>query len=178
MLDRDGTVIEERHHLVDPALVSLIPGTGAALRRMSALGFGLVIITNQSPVGRGMLTLDGLEKIHNRMSTLLAEEGVTLDGVYYCPHLPEDGCSCRKPRTGLAERAARELGFDTAEAFLVGDKRSDLEMGRTVGAVTILVKTGYGARLDETARGYADFIVEDLTAAAGIVESSLQRNPK
>lgn len=167
ILDRDGTIIEERDHLADPADVELVPGSAEAIRRLREAGLGLVVVTNQSVIGRGMLDEAGLEAVHSRMGSLLAEEGAHVDAIYHCPHLPEDGCACRKPRTELVERAARDLGFDPAGSFLVGDHASDMELGRRVGATTILVLTGHGASERERASALADHVVDDLAAAAG-----------
>jgi D-sedoheptulose 7-phosphate isomerase len=178
VLDRDGTLIVERHYLADPALVELYPGTAAGLRHLRELGLGLLVITNQSAIGRGMLDEARLEAIHGRLRELLAREGVRLDGIYHCPHVPEAGCACRKPLPGLLDRAARDLGFDPRAAFVIGDKRCDLDLGRAVGATALLVRTGYGA---ETARELAgdtgdaapNPIVDDLREAARVIERLL-----
>ncbi len=172
-LDRDGTVIAERHYLSDPEQVELLGGAAEGLRRMRGLGLGLVLVTNQSAVGRGYFDLARLDEIHRRLRELLAAEGVSLDGIYYCPHTPDDGCTCRKPRPRMLEAAARELGFDPARAFVVGDKECDVELGRGVGATTLLVRTGYGARLAAAGRAGADYVVDDLTEAARVVERLL-----
>ncbi len=172
-LDRDGTVIAERHYLSDPEQVELLEGAADGLRRLRALGLGLVLVTNQSAVGRGYFDLARLEEIHRRLRELLAAEGVTLDGIYYCPHTPDDGCACRKPRPEMLRAAARELGFDPGRAFVVGDKECDVELGRGVGATTLLVRTGYGARLDAEGKAGADYVVDDLTEAARVVERLL-----
>ena len=129
----------------------LIPGAGEALRELRGLGLGLVVLTNQSPIGRGMLTVAELEAIHARLGELLAALGVRLAGIEFCPHLPDEGCSCRKPGTLMVERAAAALGFDPGVAWLVGDHGSDLRLGRAVGARTILVRTGHGE--EELERG-------------------------
>ena len=173
VLDRDGTIIEERHHLARTQDVALIPGAGAALRKMTELGLGLVIITNQSAVGRGLLSLETLECIHERIRDLLAEYHVCLDGMYFCPHAPEENCECRKPRTHLAERAARELEFFPSEGWVVGDNASDIEMGRRLGSATILVRTGHGTAVEATAGSLAHYVVDDLGGAAEVIEKSL-----
>ena len=164
----------ECNYLSRPAQVALLPGVGPSLRRLSELGFGLVVLTNQSAVGRGMLDLDQLQQIHRRMEARLAAEGVRLAGIYFCPHLPDDGCTCRKPAPGLLEAAARELDFDPRESFLVGDKPCDIELGRRVGATTFLVRTGHGA--EDSADGVAaDYVVADLPAAVAMIEQIWRR---
>jgi len=163
VLDRDGTVIEEREYLSDPKQVTLIPGVGAALRELRRMGYGLVIITNQSGLGRRFFDRASLEQVHERLRELLAEEGVRLDGLYVCPHTPDEGCECRKPKLGLLRKAAEELGFSLENSVVIGDKASDIEMGRAAGALTFLVRTGYGTRVEDAIA--ADYVVDDLAAA-------------
>lgn len=170
LLDRDGTINHEVEHLDHPDQVALIPGAAAALRDLRSAGLGLAVLTNQANVGRGLLTPDRLEEIHARLLELLAEEGVHIDGLYVCPHTPEDGCDCRKPRAGLALRAAADLGFRAADAFVVGDHAADVRLGRTIGAITILVRTGHGEdELATSAGALADHVVGDLSEAAGVI---------
>jgi D-glycero-D-manno-heptose 1,7-bisphosphate phosphatase len=169
VLDRDGTIIVERNYLSDPDRVELIPGVAGGLRRLIALGLGLVVVTNQSAVGRGFFDRARLDLIHGRMQELLAAESVVLDGIYVCPHTPEDACQCRKPRPGLLEQAARELHFDATHSFVIGDKACDMDLGRSAGATTFLVRTGYGAQLAAAGPVAADFVVNDVAGAAEIV---------
>jgi len=166
LLDRDGTIIAEHNYLSDPAQVELLPGAAAGLRRMAEMGLGLVVVTNQSGVGRGYFTQERLDAIHARMADLLRAEGVELDGIYVCPHTPEDGCGCRKPRTGLVEAAAKAHGFDPRDCFVVGDKRCDVDLGRNVGATAILVRTGYGAEHEAEDSSRPALVVDDLLGAA------------
>ena len=161
-LDRDGTVIAEKHYLRDPAGVELLPGAAAGLRRLRDLGYRLVILTNQSGVGRGYFRQEDVDAVHARLGALLADEGVRLDGIYCCPHRPKDRCACRKPATGLVERACAELGLDPRTSIMIGDKASDIELGARCGMKTILVQTGYGA--GETCA--PDAVAADLAAAA------------
>jgi len=171
ILDRDGTILVERHYLSDPNQVQLIQGAAEGLRRLQGLGLGLIVITNQSAIGRGMFDEAKLEAIHRRMHELLHAEGIRLDGVYVCPHRPEDACRCRKPKAGLLERAARELRFEARGCFVIGDKACDVDLGRGVGATTFLVRTGYGAQVAVDSVAKADcIIVDDLTHAARVIQ--------
>jgi D-glycero-D-manno-heptose 1,7-bisphosphate phosphatase len=169
LLDRDGTVNVDRGYLNDPDELELIRGAGPALARLREQGLGLVIVSNQSGIGRGFLDEADLGRIHARLTELLAMDGTALDGIYCCPHLPTDRCACRKPETALVDRAAAEHGFDPAESFVVGDKVCDIELGRRVGATTILVRTGYGEEAAADSFLEADYIVADLPEAADLI---------
>ena len=168
ILDRDGTIIEEQEYLSEAEQVKLIPGVAAALRNMRQMGFGLVVITNQSGIGRGFFSLSQLQRVHERLEGLLKAEGIHLDGLYVCPHTPDDNCDCRKPKIGLLQKAVIDLGFDMASGIVIGDKASDIEMGRMAGALTFLVRTGYGAQFENDVA--ADYVVDDLAAAARALE--------
>lgn len=168
LLDRDGTIIVERHYLSDPAGVELLPGAAEGMKRLRELGLGLIVVTNQSGIGRGYLDEARLAEIHGRMTALLANEGVTVDGIYHCPHTPEDQCGCRKPLPGMIDAAVKELGFDSTKAFFIGDKPCDVDAGRNVGATSILVRTGYGAK-HAAENSDADYIVNDLVEAANVI---------
>lgn len=169
ILDRDGTVLVEKHYLSDPNQVKLVDGAADGLRQLQALGLGLVVITNQSAIGRGMFDAARLEAIHHRMRELLKAEGIRLDGVYVCPHRPEDACACRKPKAGLLQRAAHELHFDIKECLVIGDKACDIELGRGVGATTFLVRTGYGAEVAVDPSVLPAYVVENLQQAARVI---------
>lgn len=170
LLDRDGTLIVERHYLSDPGEVELLPGAVEGLRSMRALGLGLVVITNQSGIGRGFFDETRLREVHEQMTSLLAKDGVVLDGIYFCPHSPSEKCDCRKPKTALVRRAEREIGFDAAEGFVIGDKECDIRLGKQVEATTLLVRTGYG-RSTETDRALQpDSVVNNLEEAATVIE--------
>ena len=175
LLDRDGTVIAERCYLADPNELDLLPGAAAGLRRFQDLGVGLVIVTNQSGLGRGRFDQACLDVIHQRLQELLQLEGVTLDGLYYCPHVPADDCPCRKPRTGLVERASRELGFDPRRSFVIGDKPCDIDLGLNVGAQTVLVRTGYGAETEREGACAFHHVADDLVGAAALIENIFQQ---
>ncbi len=174
LLDRDGTLIVERHYLSDPDGVELLPGAAAGLRRLSQLGLGLLVVTNQSGVGRGLFTEATVDAIHVRLSALLAAEGVEIEHYFSCPHLPEAGCACRKPLPGMGLAAAERFGFDPRAAFVIGDKPCDIELGQALGATTLLVLTGYGWR--HAGEGCApDHVVDDLSAAATRIAALLDR---
>jgi D-glycero-D-manno-heptose 1,7-bisphosphate phosphatase len=139
VLDRDGTINIDRHYISDPGQLEFLPNAALGLQRLHAMGCRLVIVTNQSGVGRGYFSLEDLERVHRRLQEMIAELGVTIEGIYFCPHRPDEGCACRKPGTELIERAGRELGFDPAKSVVIGDKTSDVEFGKAAGARTILI---------------------------------------
>jgi D-glycero-D-manno-heptose 1,7-bisphosphate phosphatase len=174
ILDRDGTVNEEVGYVLHPAEMHLIPGSAEAIRRLRELGLGIVVVTNQSPIGRGLLTEQRLGDIHDRLRDLLADADASVDDIEFCPHTPEDACACRKPGTEMVERAARRFEFDPEEAFVVGDHTGDMRMGRALGATTILVLTGHGAEECTDAQPFADRISDDLLGATRIIESLLE----
>lgn len=172
-LDRDGTIIVERHYLADPDGVELIRGASEGLLKMRQLGFGLIVVTNQSAVGRGVVTLPVLESIHRRMQYLLSERGVVLDGIFFCPHTPDDDCNCRKPLTGLIQQAHQSFDFDIAKCFVIGDKSCDIGLARNSGAHAILTRTGYGIKYNPDDQFTPDYVVEDLSAAADYIEREM-----
>jgi len=172
LLDRDGTLIVNEPYLTVPEGVSLIEGAAAGMRQLVALGLGVVIVTNQSAIGRGLLDEPGLAAIHARLTERLEEEGVQVDGIFHCPHHPDDDCACRKPKSGLVDRAAAVLRFDPSQCFVVGDSACDIELGRGLGAATILVRTGNG-RSTEAKGVAADHVVDDLGAACTLIEGLL-----
>jgi histidinol-phosphate phosphatase family protein len=167
LLDRDGTLIEERHYLSDPGGVALIPGVVEGLRALRAEGFAVVVATNQAGVGRGLFSEEHVAAVHARLSELLAAQGARLDGIFYCPHHPDAGCDCRKPATGLARQAAAALGPGAAPVAVVGDKRCDIDLARALGVPGILVTTGYGA--SELAAAEPDYLVDSLVEVAAVL---------
>jgi D-glycero-D-manno-heptose 1,7-bisphosphate phosphatase len=177
-LDRDGTLIEHVHYLTDPDDVRLIAGAAEAVRRLQERGYACVVATNQSAVGRGMLDLEGLERIHEVMNAQLDAHGVKLDGVYFCTLAPESADRTviehadRKPGPGMLQRAAAELDLDLAASWMVGDSISDLLAGVNAGcAGSILVLTGAGNEVDRT-HDAVRHVVPDLTAAAELILSA------
>jgi D-glycero-D-manno-heptose 1,7-bisphosphate phosphatase len=169
LLDRDGTLIVERHYLSHPEQVELLPGTAAGLRHLRELGFRLVVVTNQSGLSRGYFDEATLATIHARLTDLLGQHGIALDGIYVCPHLPEHGCACRKPRPGLVQQAVADLNFDPRSSIMVGDKPCDVELGYAIGARSFLVRTGYGADTAAGGQAVTAEVVDDLLAVAALV---------
>lgn len=169
-LDRDGTLVKEVGYLADPGDLEILPGVGEALRGLRTGGYALVVVSNQSGVGRGFFGLGRVHEAMARLRTGLRGQGVELDGVYFCPHRPDAGCACRKPGTALLSLAAADLHLSLRDSVMVGDKLLDVETAHRAGAAGILVRTGYGR--DEEARagdlGRApDSVCDDLRAAAG-----------
>ena len=142
LLDRDGTINVETNYLTDPDRLVLLPKALSGMRKMRDAGCELIVITNQSAIGRGYCDAQTVEAVHQRLRDLLAAGGVSLRGVYVCPHSPTAGCLCRKPARGMVDHAARDHGFDPKESVVIGDKACDVELARRVGATRILVATG------------------------------------
>jgi D-glycero-D-manno-heptose 1,7-bisphosphate phosphatase len=173
VLDRDGTVIALRPYLSDPNGVVLLEGVPQALRRLQELGLGLILVTNQSAVGRGIIDEERLGQIHARMNMLLAAESIQLDAIYVCTHTPSDDCDCRKPKPGMLYQAAADFGFQLNECFVIGDNISDIKLGQGVGATTFLVRTGYGAEVETSGGTNPDYVVDNLRAASTQIEALL-----
>jgi len=175
-LDRDGTLIEEGDYLRDPRQVKVIPGAAGALRRLGRAGFPLVVLSNQSGVGRGLITARQLRAVRKRFEDLFRRRGIRFDGYYWCPHAPGDRCDCRKPKLGLVKRAARNLGRPWRRHVSIGDRRSDVQIGQRTGGLGILVTTGYGKSWrGRLGRVRPDAIVPDIGRAASWI---LRRHKK
>ena len=146
-LDRDGVLIENRSDYVrDWSQVKIIPEAMRALSLARLKKYKVVIVTNQSVVGRGLISLKTAHEINQRLISLIREHGGHIDAVYMCPHKPEDGCSCRKPRPGLLLQAAKDLSLALQRSWMIGDAWSDVQAGEAAGMQgTILLKTGRGA---------------------------------
>jgi D,D-heptose 1,7-bisphosphate phosphatase len=178
-LDRDGTLNIDKGHLRRPEDLQLLPGIGSALRSLRQAGFRLVVLTNQPVIARGEATETDVAAIHRRLEWELGKQGAYLDAIYVCPHHPDRGfpgertelkaqCDCRKPGTGLVDRACRELRIDLANSWFVGDQTRDLESARRAGVHSILVQTGMGGR-DGQFHSTPDHVADDLAAAAGVI---------
>lgn len=162
-LDRDGTLMAEVDYCRDPALVRLLPGVREGLARLRQAGYRLVIITNQSGIGRGLITTAEYEAVHARLLELLGAD--LIDATYYCPDHPDQASDRRKPAPGMLLEAARDLGLDLSASYLIGDKASDLECARRAGARGVLVRTGYGEAEAAKVGDGSDFVAEDFAAA-------------
>lgn len=180
-LDRDGTLNVETGGVRRPQQLELIPGVAEALIALRRAGFCLVVVTNQSVVARGEASESDLAAVHRRLEWELGKAGAYLDGIYVCPHHPDRGfpgeradlkiaCDCRKPATGLVERARRELGIDLSASWMIGDQTRDIEMARRAGLRSILLQTGAAGR-DGQFQCAADHVAPDLGAAAAFVLS-------
>lgn len=165
-LDRDGVLTIEKKIILHPSQVELCEGAAYCVRRLKDAGYIVIVITNQSGIARGLFTDEELLPLHEKLK---AETGV--DAIYYCPHHPEGSvpeysfvCDCRKPKTGMIERACKEYDLDLKSSWIIGDRESDILTGRAAGLKTVLVRCGYGE--DELARGVsADVIADDLAEA-------------
>ncbi|WP_243364718.1 D-glycero-alpha-D-manno-heptose-1,7-bisphosphate 7-phosphatase [Fundidesulfovibrio terrae] len=192
LVDRDGTIIVEKHYLHDPAQVELVPGAGEALGRLKRAGVRLFVVTNQSGIGRGYYSEQDFRAVQARLEELLAPYGVAFDGVAFCPHAPDERCACRKPEPGMWEELRSRHGLAPDETVMIGDNASDVAFGLASGmAQSVLVLTGHGRRFAEKlgltpighgwrrvtapAPGQPTLLAHDLAAAADfILQENLQ----
>jgi len=170
-LDRDGTLIEDRHYIARVEDVALVPGAAAAVRRLNEAGIAVVVVTNQSGIARGLVTVAQYEGVRARLDELLAGEGARLDATYVCPHHPEltGPCDCRKPGPALYERAARDHGLDPARSAFVGDRWRDVEPALRFGGVGILVPSPDTPREDVERASAAATVRHSLADAVDLV---------
>lgn len=145
LVDRDGVLNRDRaDSVLTPNQLEVIPAAMQAVRRLCEAGYAVVVITNQAGIGRGLLTEEGLEEIHEKLKREVSRAGGRLAAIYHCPHHPDAGCACRKPAPGLILQAREDWGFDPARTWMVGDSVKDIEAAETVGCRAVLVKTGKG----------------------------------
>ena len=183
-LDRDGVINEDQEDYVKSwEEFRFIKGVRKALKEIHQAGLPVVVITNQSIIGRGMVTEAGLSVIHDRMCKGVKKAGGEILKIYYCPHHPDAHCSCRKPRIGLLKRAARELDLDLKNSVFVGDTLKDMRAGKRAGCRTVLVQTGQGEEslkkiLTGKTRIKPDWVCESLAAATPLLLAYLKKeNP-
>jgi D-glycero-D-manno-heptose 1,7-bisphosphate phosphatase len=163
-VDRDGTIMHDADYCSNPKQVDVFEGVPEALRRLKGKGYKLIIITNQSGIGRGFFTLDQYRAVETEVLRQLGPG--LIDATYFCPDTPEQPSKCRKPAPGMILQAARDHYIDLACSFFIGDKEIDAECGRNAGVRTIRVRTGFDKMTDGSC---ADWVAEDLKNAADIV---------
>jgi len=159
-LDRDGTIMPDFHYLDNVEQVELFPEAGAALQLLTAAGFVLVLITNQSGVGRGYFPLQTVHAQHQRLQELLDPYQVRFADIQICPHAPEQVCTCRKPLPGMLQQSAQQLGIDLQCSYVIGDKTADVQAGHAAGCTSVQVRRKYDIDPD------ADYVAADLSDAA------------
>jgi D-glycero-D-manno-heptose 1,7-bisphosphate phosphatase len=182
VLDRDGTLSEERGYIDRLELLEIFPWTSDAIRLLNRAGFVVVVITNQSAIGRGIIDLPFLQTVHDAFDRHLARSGARVDRYYFCPHHPDARlpeyrmvCRCRKPEPGMIEQATTELGLDPSRSFMVGDRLIDVACGHAAGVRSVLVRSGHSAHSGEAPPGLSepDAILNNLMEAVGwILRSS------
>jgi len=164
LLDRDGTIIVEKHFLNDPKEVELLPNTGKALKKFNQKGIDLFIVTNQSGIGRGYYNTEDFFAVQNKLYDILNEYNVKIKDIEFCPHTPSDNCTCRKPAIGMWKKLKKKYGLLENETAIVGDKLSDMYFGINAGlSIKALVLTGYGLSEKEKCSNIKiDIIAKDL----------------
>lgn len=167
-IDRDGPILTDKEYISDPEAVKLAEGAVAGIKLLRQAGYKVIIISNQSGVGRGMFTLEQAKAVHQRMLNLLADSGAEIEDAFYCYHAPDDKCTCRKPQPTMIFEAARKYDIDLSKSFMGGDKPSDLETGRNANANmrTVLIGEKEGQPLTIEKEHLADYECPDFLAAA------------
>ncbi len=166
-VDRDDTLMVDVSYCNDPEKVELLPLAAEGLSLLSGAGFVIVVVTNQSGLGRGYFTEKDLQEVNERLRAELRALGADYDALYYCPHKPDDGCNCRKPSPGLILRAASEQDLDLASSYTIGDREWDIEAGKAAGTRTVLITNGTTSRSPD--RVGADIVAGNLMEAAGLI---------
>ena len=161
-LDRDGTIIVEKNYLKDPDGVVLLPGVITGLKALMARGYRLFVVSNQSGVGRGIISAEELKAVQTRFAGEMEKAGVTIETYLYCLHAPDVSCPCRKPGTGLIPREWQGSAIDFTQSLVVGDKLSDLQLAEALGAKGVLVLTGYGMETQKVLAGSTPQILPSL----------------
>jgi histidinol-phosphate phosphatase family protein len=156
-LDRDGTLNEDRGYVTSPEQLVLLSGVPEALARLNQMGVQVILVTNQSAIGRGLLTTYDLQHIHQKLVELLGTHEGRIDAVYVCPHRPDEGCACRKPNVALIKQAAERFSLDLSQCFFVGDKCSDLEAAHKAGVTGVLVMSSVYSEAAVKARDNGEF---------------------
>lgn len=166
-MDRDGTINVDANYVNSPQQLSLLPNSGRAIKLLNQRKFKVVVVSNQSGVARGYLTLKTLGAIHRKLRQLLKRDGAILDAIYYCPYHPDEKAPCRKPDSGMALQAKKDLKISLKKSYMIGDSRADIEFGNNIGAKTILVLTGKTRGSEPWLKKYKiDCVADDLLGAA------------
>ncbi|MFC1900283.1 D-glycero-beta-D-manno-heptose 1,7-bisphosphate 7-phosphatase [Chloroflexota bacterium] len=176
-LDRDGVItLDPPHYAHRLDQLALIPGTGEAIRLLNENGYSVIVVTNQAGIAYGYYQEEDAVSFNKAMEEKLAEDGASIDAIYFCPHHIEAkvekyrlACNCRKPEPGMLLKAEKEQGIDLKESYIVGDKLTDIEAGKRAGCKTILVKTGYGREVAQNEKVDCEFIAEDLCEAVNFI---------
>jgi len=179
-LDRDGTINFDPGYLGDPEQFRFLPGVVEALTRLHEAGYLIFVVSNQSGIARGFFRDADLDRVHDKMRNALRAEGVVLDGIYYCPHHPDERCSCRKPSPKMVLDASRSFGVDIEHSYFIGDRISDIETGKNAGCRTILVLTGAGRETQTSLSPSqnADRVAASLLDAVGWILGRKNSNDK
>lgn len=149
-IDRDGTLVFDKHYLANPNGLEIIPTVPEGIKKLNEAGIPVIVVTNQSGVARGRFDEAALDRIHQRLNEMLEKQGAKIDDLYYCPHMPDAGCDCRKPEPGMLLKARKEHGFNLKKSYVVGDRMLDVEMAHRVGAMAVLVpEPGDQYRVDD-----------------------------
>ncbi|MBI2118054.1 MAG: HAD family hydrolase [Elusimicrobia bacterium] len=170
-LDRDGTLIKDTHYLNHPNQIQIYKGVIPALKKIKKAGWRIIIGTNQSAIGRGILSVEMLQKIHKILVGIFKKSGVKIDEIFFCPHHPKENCICRKPNLGMLLKGAKKYQLDLKKCIVVGDNKCDILWGKNGGTKTILVLTGKGKKTLADSKVKPDHISPTLkTAAKWILE--------
>jgi D,D-heptose 1,7-bisphosphate phosphatase len=178
-LDRDGTINHDKNYLSDEKDLILYKNIEKPLHKFKEMGFKIIIVTNQSGIARKYFTITKLKKINSKLVSMLKKLNVEIDGIYYCPHGPNDTCNCRKPKIGMALQAAKELNIDLTKSYMIGDSIRDYLFGYNFGGKGILVLTGHGKKQftkvkDEKQKPLA--IVKNLLQTVNIIKNDINKN--
>lgn len=176
-IDRDGTINKDVPYCSCPEDFQLLPLVAEGIRLLNQQGVKVVVVTNQSGIARGYFTEDTLNQIHHKMQLDLAQCGASVDGIYYCPHHPDNHCNCRKPQPTMLLRASRELDLDLPHSYVVGDSDMDTQMGKAVGCKTILVPASIEAEKGRKRNPEPDFVAHTVSDAARWIIHQLKSEP-
>ncbi len=166
-IDSDGTIAKDVPYCRRPEDFELLPTVPEAIKLLNQNGCKVVVVTNQSGIARGYFTEETLAQIHNKMTHELAQSGARVDAIYYCPHHPDDGCDCRKPKIALFQQAAQELGINLNHSFVIGDMQMDIDASKALGCKTILVATNPQGESDIS--NPPDYVANSLLEAAQLI---------